>query len=100
MDDTKLLVKNEYEIEALILTRRIYSQDMKTGFGIEKYAMLIMKEKQEKAGNNKTVIPGDHQKKIEKTKIVCIWEQTEVDAGKERRNNKIRIKYFRKTKYI
>ena len=43
MDDTKLFGKNEQELETLIHTVRIYSQDIGMGFGIEKYPMLVMK---------------------------------------------------------
>ena len=43
MDDSKLLAKNEKELETLIHTVRIYIQDIGMEFGIEKCAMLIMK---------------------------------------------------------
>ena len=43
MDDIKLFAKNEKELETLILTVRIYSQDIGLEFGIEKCAMLVMK---------------------------------------------------------
>ena len=43
MDDIKLFAKNEKELETLIQTVRIYSQDIKMEFGIEKCTMLVMK---------------------------------------------------------
>ena len=43
MDDIKLFAKNEKELETLIHTLRIYSQDIGMEFGIEKCAMLVMK---------------------------------------------------------
>ena len=43
MDDIKLLAKNEKELETLIHTVRIYSQDIGMEFGSEKCAMLVMK---------------------------------------------------------
>ena len=43
MDNIKLFAKNEKELEILIHTVRIYSQDIGMEFGIEKYAMLGMK---------------------------------------------------------
>ena len=43
MDDIKLFAKNEKELESLIHTVRIYSQDIGMEFGIEKCAMLVMK---------------------------------------------------------
>ena len=42
-DDIKLFAKNEKELETLIQTVRIYSQDIEMEFGIEKCAMLVMK---------------------------------------------------------
>ena len=43
MDDIKLFAKNENEQETWIHTIRIYSQDIWMEFGIEKWAMLVMK---------------------------------------------------------
>ena len=39
----KQFAKNEKELETLILTVRIFSQDIKMEFGIEKCAVLVMK---------------------------------------------------------
>ena len=43
IDDIKLFAKNEKELETLIHTVRIYSQDIGMEFCIEKCAMLVMK---------------------------------------------------------
>ena len=43
MDDIKLFAKNEKELETLIHTVRIYSQDKGNELGIEICAILIMK---------------------------------------------------------
>ena len=43
MGDIKLFAKNEKELETLIHTIRIYSQDIGMEFGIEKCALLVMK---------------------------------------------------------
>ena len=43
MDDIKLLVKNEKELETLIQTVRIYCQDTGMELGIEKCTVLVMK---------------------------------------------------------
>ena len=42
MDDIKLFAKNEKELEILILTIRIYNQDIGMECGTEKCAMLII----------------------------------------------------------
>ena len=44
MDNIKLFAKNEKELQTLIDAVRIYSQDIRMEFGIEKYAMLVMKK--------------------------------------------------------
>ena len=43
MDDIKLFATNEKELETLIQTVRIYSQDIGMEFGREKCTMLVMK---------------------------------------------------------
>ena len=43
MDDIKLFAKKKKELETLIHTIRIYSQDIGMEFGIEKCAQLVMK---------------------------------------------------------
>ena len=48
MDDIKQFAKIEKELETLTRTIRIYSEDIEMEFGIEKYAMLIMKREKEK----------------------------------------------------
>ena len=43
MDDIKLFAKNEKELGILTHTVRIYSQDIRMEFGLEKCTMLVMK---------------------------------------------------------
>ena len=45
MDDIKLFATNEKELETLIQTVRIYSQDIGMEFGIEKCAVIVMKSR-------------------------------------------------------
>ena len=45
MDDIKLFTKDEKELETLIQTMRIYSQDIRMEFGIEKYVIPRMKSR-------------------------------------------------------
>ena len=46
MEDIKLFSKNEKELIILIRTIRIYSQDIRMEFGIEKCAILMLKERE------------------------------------------------------
>ena len=48
MDDIMLFAKNEKELKTLIKAIRIYNQDIGMEFGIEKYAIFIMKVQKEK----------------------------------------------------
>ena len=43
IDDIKLFAKNEKELETLIQEIRILSEDIAIEFGIEKCAMIIMR---------------------------------------------------------
>ena len=55
MDDIELFARNEKEMETLIYTVRIYSQDIRMESGIEKCAMLVMKTtRYERNGTNKS----------------------------------------------
>ena len=47
MDDIKIFAKNEKELETLIQTIRIFSQDIGMGFRIEKCATLKMKKEKQ-----------------------------------------------------
>ena len=48
MDDIKNFSKNEKELETMVQTIRIYSQDIGMEFRIEKCAMLVIKKGERK----------------------------------------------------
>ena len=54
MDDIKLFPKNENELETLIQTIKIYSQDIGMEFGIEKSHANNKKQKRTNNGRNRT----------------------------------------------
>ena len=43
MDNLKLFAKNKYQIDSLVNTGRIFSEDIKMEFGLPKCGVLIMK---------------------------------------------------------
>ena len=43
MNDLKLFAKNKYQIDNLVNTARIFSDDIKMEFGLPKCGVLIMK---------------------------------------------------------
>ena len=44
MDDLKLYIQSEKGLDSLVQTVRVFSEDIGTEFGIEKYAMLVMEK--------------------------------------------------------
>ena len=42
MDDLKLYSRSEKGLDSLLLTVRVFSEDIRMAFGIEKSAMLVM----------------------------------------------------------
>ena len=65
MDDIKLFAKNKKELETLIHTVRIYSQDIGMKFDIEKCAMLVMKS------GKRQIIDGMEQANQDKIKTLA-----------------------------
>ena len=51
MNDIKNFAKNEKQLETMVQTIRIYSQDIGMEFGIEKCAMLVIKRGEKKLMN-------------------------------------------------
>ena len=44
MDDLKLYIRNEKELDSFVQTIRIFSKDIGTKFGREKFAMLVIEK--------------------------------------------------------
>ena len=70
MDDIKLFAKKEKELETLIHTVRIYSQDIGMEFGREKCVMLVMKSGKRHMTDrmelrNKDILEADTIKQVE-----------------------------------
>ena len=97
MDDIKLFAKNEKDLKTLILTVKIYSQDME--FGIEKCAMLIMRNRKEHMMER---IKLPNQEKIrmlgerETYKYMQILEVENIEQVKE----KIKKEYLRRMRKL
>ena len=82
MDDIKLFAKNEKELQILIQSERIYSQDIKMEFGIEKCALLVMKS------GKRHMIEGVEIPNQEKIKTLGEMEMKEKIFKKYLRRNK------------
>ena len=77
-DDIKLFAKSEYELETLILTIRIYNQDIGIKFLIEKCVMLIRRS------GKRQMTEGIELLNLERIRTLC-----------ENNNNKQTYKYLR-----
>ena len=69
MDDIKLFAKNEKELETLINTVRIYSQDIGMEISIEKCAMLVMKNSKWHITDEMELLNQDKIKRSEKMNL-------------------------------
>ena len=75
MGDIKIIAKNEKELEALIQTIRIYNQNIRMEFGIEKCAMLIIKSgKREQTEGIELPKSGKKQNPLERRKTTSTRE--------------------------
>ena len=73
MDGIKLFAKNEKELQTLIQTIRIYSQDIGMEFGIEKCATLIIRGKRQMREGIE--LPNQEKsERSEKRKSTKTWE--------------------------
>ena len=95
MDDIKLFVKKEKELETMIHAVRIYSQDIGMEFGIEKCAMLVMKSGKRRL-TYRMELPNQ-----DKIKTLAENDTLEADTIKQvEMKNKIQKEYLRKTRKL
>ena len=66
MDDLKLFAKNVDQIDSLVNTVRIFSEDTKMEFGLSKYAVLIMKRGKVVESDGLCIPDGTMMRNIEK----------------------------------
>ena len=90
MDDIKLFAKNEKELETLIHEVRIYSQDIGMEFGIEKCAMLVMKNGKRHLTDGMNVSNQDKNRTLgekEKYKYLVILEVEKIKQVEMKEKN-------------
>ena len=101
MDDIKLFVKNEKELETLIHAVRIYSQDIGMEFGIEKCAMLVMKNGKWHLTDGMELPNQDKIRTLgekETHKYLCILEANTIKQVEMK--EKIKKEYFRRIRKL
>ena len=113
MDDIKLFDKNQKELETLIQVVRIYSQDIGMEYGIDKYAMQIMKsgkkemmkvmevsnqEKSERSEKRKLTNTWDYRKRTPEN--MWIWKKKLKDNTSGERGNYSKLNYIVEISYL
>ena len=101
MDDIKLFAKNEKELETLIHTVRIYSQDIGMEFGIEKCAMLVMKSGKRHLTDGMELPNQDKIRTLTEKQTYKYFRVLEAHIIKQvEMKNKIQKKYLRRTRKL
>ena len=101
MDDIKLFAKNEKELETLIHTVRIYSQDIGIEFGIEKCAMLVMKSGKWHLTDRMELPNQDNVRTLREKEMYKYLDILEADTIKQvEMKEKIRKEYLRRTRKL
>ena len=101
MDDIKLFAKNKKELETLIHAVRIYSQDIRMEFGIEKCAMLVMKSGKQHMTDGIEQPNQDEIRTLGKNETNKYLGILEADTIKqEEMKDKIQKEYLRRTRKL
>ena len=101
MDDIKLFARNERELETLIHAVRIYSQDIGMEFGIEKWAMLVMKSGKRHMTDGMELLNHDRIRTLEENETYKYLGILEADTIKQvQMKDMIRKEYLRRTRKL
>ena len=100
MNDLKLFVKNEDQIDNLVYTVKKFSGDIKMEFGLPKYGVLIMKRGNVVKSEGKSMPDGKMMKNIEegRYKYLAILEADGVKH--EEMKDQIKKEYIRRVRNI
>ena len=101
MDDIKLFPKNEKELETLIHSVRIYTQDIGMEFGIEKCALIVMKRGKRHITNGKKLPNQDKIRTLAENETYKYLGIFEADTIKQvEMKNKIQKEYLGRTRKL
>ena len=101
MDDIKLFAKNEKELKTLIHAVRIYSQDIGMEFGIEKCAMLVIKNGKRHMTDGMELPNHDRIRTLEENETYKYLGILEADTIKQVQiKDMIRKEYLRRTRKL
>ena len=101
MDDLKIYAKNEKELESLIHTVRIFSQDINMEFGLSKCASLVMKRGKFERSDGINMPNGDVMKSVEPGMGYKYLGILQADGIKhDEMKEKVRKEYIRRVRKI
>lgn len=102
MDDLKLFAKNDRDIESLLNTVRVFSEDIGMMFGIDKCAVVVMKRGKLDGKNHDVVMPNeDVIKTIDEEKPYKYLGVTETDSVKHQEmKESVRKEYLRRLRKV
>ena len=101
MNDIKLFAENEKQLETLIRAVRIYNQDIGMKFGIEIYAMLVMKSDTRNMTDGIELPNQDKMRTLEKNETYKYLGILEADTIKQvEMKDKIQKEYIRRTRKL
>ena len=101
MDDIQLFAKNQKELETLIHTVRIYSQDIGMEFGIEKCALLVIKSGKRHLTDGIKLPKEDKIRTLAENESYKYLGILEADTTKQvEMKNKIKKEYLRRTRKL
>ena len=101
IDDIELFAKNEKELETLIHTVRIYSQDTGMDFGREKCAMLVMKSGKRHLTDGMELPNQDQIRTLAENETYQYLGILEADTIKQAEmEDKIKKEYLRRTRKL
>ena len=100
MDDLKLYGKNKRELESLVQTMRIFTQDIKMRFGIQKCATIVLKKGKKEEDDGIKLPDGETMRDLgqEDYKYLGVLEASQIKMREMK--EKVRKEYFRRIRLI
>ena len=100
MDDLKLYGRNKSELESLVQTVRIYTQDIRMRFGIQKCATIVMKRGKKEDDEGILLPDGERMKDLgnEDYKYLGVLEAN--DNKMKEMKERVRKEYIRRIKLL
>lgn len=100
MEDLKLHDYNGNEIDSLLQTVKVVSEDIGTSFGIEKYAALAMKRRKEVESNKMDLIEGRVIRSADDVGYMYIRILDKSDVCQHKMKKNVKKEYLKRVKSI